>query len=99
MESIPLIASSIMSKKLAGGSDCIVLDVKVGSGAFMKTVEDAQKLARAMVSIGSHAGKKTAALITDMNSPLGMTVGNALEVEEAVRCCWDRGRKICGSFR
>ena len=84
VDSLPLIASSIMSKKLASGCDGVVLDVKTGSGAFMKTVEDAQELARAMVSIGEHAGMNCCALITDMDRPLGRTVGNAIEVEEAM---------------
>ena len=82
--SIPLIASSIMSKKLASGSDVIVLDVKCGSGAFMKTEKQARELARTLTKIGSLAGKKCAAVITDMDQPLGYTVGNALEVKEAV---------------
>lgn len=84
VESMPLIASSIMSKKLASGSDCILLDVKTGSGAFMKTREDSLLLAQKMVKIGALAGKRTAALITQMDTPLGNAVGNIMEVWEAM---------------
>lgn len=84
VESIPLIASSIMSKKLAGGADGIVLDVKIGSGAFMKNIDDAIKLSDTMIKTGKSLGKKMCALITDMNQPLGLNIGNSLEVIEAM---------------
>ena len=93
VEAIPLIASSIMSKKIAEGTGALVLDVKVGSGAFMKNEENARELARTMVGLGTDAGVNTVALLTDMSTPLGLTAGNALEVRESVEVLAGGGPK------
>ncbi|KRO16930.1 pyrimidine-nucleoside phosphorylase [Lacticaseibacillus saniviri JCM 17471 = DSM 24301] len=93
VESIPLIASSIMSKKIASGTNALVFDVKVGNGAFMKTEEDATKLAEALVSIGKQANVNSVALLTDMSQPLGITIGNSLEIAESIAILRNQGPK------
>ena len=98
VDTIPLIASSVMSKKIAAGADAILLDVTVGEGAFMKTVDEARKLAQTMVDLGKAVGRKTVAVITDMSQPLGKAIGNRLEILEALEILQGKGRQDITHF-